>query len=87
MKRLNKVLYNYVYFNAFPVIIIVQNLSVFFFPFLIMEFFKKKNLVFKKNNINLEYAESLGYVAIKVKHYVTRQSLSSTELSLGNDSP
>jgi O-antigen ligase len=55
MKRLNKVLYNYVYFNAFPVIIIVQNLSVFFFPFLIMEFFKKKNLFFKKNNI-IDYA-------------------------------
>jgi O-antigen ligase len=50
MKRLNKILYNYVYFNAFPVILIIQNLSVFFFPFLVIEFFKKKNLFFKKSN-------------------------------------
>ncbi len=50
MKRLNKLLYNYVFFNAFPVIMIVQNLSFFFFPFLAATLIRKKNLLFK--NIN-----------------------------------
>lgn len=51
MKRLYKLLYYYVFFNAFPVIVIVQNLSVFFFPFLVSSFFRKRNLFLK--NINL----------------------------------
>lgn len=50
MKRLNKLLYNYVFFNAFPVIMIVQNLSFFIFPFLATTLIRKKNLLFR--NIN-----------------------------------
>jgi hypothetical protein len=50
MKRLNKLLYNYVFFNAFPVIIIVQNLSFFFFPFLATTLIRKNNRLFKDIN-------------------------------------
>jgi O-antigen ligase len=51
MKRLNKLLFRYVFFTAFPVIILVQNLSLFFFPFLVNGFLKRGNLFFKKTNI------------------------------------
>ncbi|KAB2914695.1 MAG: O-antigen ligase family protein [Bacteroidetes bacterium] len=50
MGRLNKMLYNYVFFTTFPVIIIIQNLSFYFFPFLVSELYRKRNLLFKNMN-------------------------------------
>lgn len=57
-------LYNYVFFTTFPVIVIIQNLSFFFFPFLVSELVRKKNLFFKNLNIVDIFAILFGIGAI-----------------------
>lgn len=66
-KRLKKLLFYYVYFVVFPIIVIIQNISIFIFPFLVYSMYKKNgNLFLTKPNLGDILVVFFGIGAILV---------------------